>query len=60
MSKRKNKIPKSSVIVIDSMTIWNMQKPKHDGWVCDYGAHGKNKYSRKEKHKTDWRNYDRD
>lgn len=60
MSKRKNKIPKSSAMVIDSMTIWNMQKPKHDGWVCGHGIHGKNKYSRKEKHKTDWRNYDRD
>ena len=49
--KKKNHRPQ----VIDAMTIWNIQKPKYDGFIGGYGAHGKNKYFRKQKHKVDLR-----
>lgn len=55
MSKRKKKI---GSITIDPMTIWNMQKPQYNGYICGYGIHGKTKYSRKQKHKIDWKNCD--
>ena len=51
MSKKKNNRPQ----VIDAMTIWNIRKPKYNGFAGGYGAHGKTKYSRKQKYKTDWR-----
>jgi len=54
MSKRKH----HGSITIDPKIIWNARKPHYNGWMCGYGAHGKNKYSRKQKHKTDWKNYD--
>lgn len=57
MFKKKNHIRS---ITIDPKIIWNAQKPRYNGWMCGHGAHGKNKYSRKQKYKTDWRNYDRD
>ena len=56
MSKKKNLV---KPITIDPMTIWHIQKPQYNGYICGYGAHGKNKYSRKQKHKVDWRDYDR-
>ena len=54
MSKRKH----HGSITIDPKIVWNAQKPHYNGWICGHGAHGKNKYSRKQKHKTNWRNYD--
>lgn len=42
-------------IQIDAMTVWQSQKPRYNGYACGYGAHGKNKYSRKQKHKIDFR-----
>ena len=45
-------------IVIDAMSIWHMNKPKYNPYQTGHGVHGKNKYSRKEKYKADWRNYD--
>jgi hypothetical protein len=51
MSKKEKIKP----ILIDSMTIWNMKKPRYNAWSCGHGAHGKNKYTRKQKHKVDWR-----
>jgi len=47
-------------IIIDAGMLWRAQKPKYNAYQGGYGAHGKNKYSRKEKHKIDWRDYGRD
>ena len=44
MSKKKNHIRS---ITIDPKLIWNAQKPHYNGWMCGHGAHGKNKYNRK-------------
>ena len=43
MSKHKTK----KVIVISAMEIWEMRKPKYDGYVCGHGAHGSKKYNRR-------------
>jgi len=56
MSKKKN----HRSITIDPKIIWNAHKPRYNAYQIGYGAHSKNKYSRKKKYKTDWRNYDRD
>ena len=50
---------KNKPIVIDAMTIWRSQKPRYNAYQSGYGAHGKRKYTRKEKHKTDWRSHDK-
>lgn len=44
-------------IQIDAMTVWQSQKPRYNGYVGGYGVHGKTKYSRKEKYKTNWKDY---
>lgn len=59
MSK-KNKVLKHGPIIIDAAILWNAQKPQYNAWNYGHGAHGKTKYSRKEKYKTDWKNYDQD
>lgn len=40
------KTKRKKIIVIDSMTIWEFQKPKYNGFACGYGIHGKRKYDR--------------
>lgn len=47
-------------IIIDARVLWNAQKPHYNAYQTGHGAHGKDKYSRKQKHKVDWRNYDYD
>ena len=47
-------------IIIDANVLWNARKPHYNAYQTGHGAHGKTKYSRKEKYKTDWRSYDRD
>lgn len=34
------------VLVIDSMTIWNMRKTQYNGYAIGYGIHGSRKYDR--------------
>ena len=53
MAKKKNK----KVLVISSMEIWEMRKPKYDAYVCGHGAHGDKKYNRC-KAKQDFDRYD--
>lgn len=49
------KTKKKKILIIDSMTIWDMQKPHYNGYACGYGPHGKKKYDRnKEKRKPLW------
>lgn len=36
-------------MVIDSMTIWAMRKPKYNGYICGHGTHGQTKYRRQSK-----------
>lgn len=43
MTKKKNK----KVLVISSMEIWEMRKPKYDAYVCGHGAHGFKGYNRR-------------
>lgn len=43
MTKKKNK----KVLVISSMEIWEMHKPKYDAYVCGHGAHGSKGYNRR-------------
>ena len=43
MTKKKNK----KVLVISSMEIWEMRKPKYDAYVCGHGAHGSKGYNRR-------------
>ena len=43
--KRKNKAPEKLVISKEDM--WNLQKPRYNGFACGYGIHGKTKYDRK-------------
>ena len=45
-------------ITIDAITIWHAKKERYNAYQGGYGAHGKTKYSRKQKHKIDWRNYE--
>lgn len=53
---KKNHIPKTNLLVIDAVTVWESQKPRYNGFACGYGAHGKCGYNRnKEKRKGfDW------
>lgn len=46
MAKKKKHAPKSNIIVIDAMTVWQMQKPRYNGFACGYGFHGKRGYDR--------------
>ena len=52
MAKKKQKRTASnmqrgcSTMVIDSMTVWNAQKPRYNGFACGHGAHGKRGYDR--------------
>lgn len=39
-------------LVVDAMAIWEMRKPRYNGYSCGYGIHGNTKYSRKQKHKN--------
>lgn len=52
----KNKTRRAKNMVIDSMTVWNAQKPRFNGFACGHGAHGKRGYNRNaEKRKPlDW------
>lgn len=43
MTKKKNK----RILVISSMEIWEMRKPKYDAYVCGHGAHGSKGYNRR-------------
>lgn len=43
MAKKKNK----KVLVISSMEIWEMRKPKYDAYVCGHGVHGSKGYNRR-------------
>lgn len=43
MSKKKNQ----KVLIISSMEIWEMRKPRYDGFACGHGAHGSKKYNRR-------------
>jgi hypothetical protein len=36
-------------MVIDSMTIWEMRKPRYDGFACGHGPHSTTKYRRQTK-----------
>ncbi len=47
-------------IIIDANILWNAHKPHYNAYQTGHGAHGKIKYSRKQKHKIDWRNCERD
>ena len=42
----KKKLPKTSTMTIDAMTIWESQKPRYNGFACGHGAHGKRGYNR--------------
>lgn len=41
---RKRNQPKR--MVITSQQLFDMQKPKHDGFLCGHGVHGASKYDR--------------
>ena len=43
MSKKKTQ----KTMVISSMEIWEMRKPRYDGFTCGHGAHGDKKYNRR-------------
>jgi len=43
MSKHKNQ----KVLIISSMEIWEMRKPRYDGFMCGHGAHGNKGYNRR-------------
>ena len=43
MSKKKNQ----KVLIISSMEIWEMRKPRYDGFACGHGAHGNKGYNRR-------------
>lgn len=53
---KKNRTPKTNILVIDAVTVWESQKPRYNGFACGHGAHGKRKYDRNaEKRKGyDW------
>ena len=53
---KKIKTPKTNMLTIDAMTIWESQKPRYNGFACGHGAHGKHKYDRNQiKRKSfDW------
>lgn len=42
MSKKNQKI-----IIISAVEIWEMRKPKYDGYICGHGAHGHKGYNRR-------------
>ena len=42
MSKKSQK-----VLIISAMEIWEMRKPRYDGYTCGHGAHGSKKYNRR-------------
>jgi hypothetical protein len=44
----------SKKYTITSEQLFDMKKPRYNGWGCGYGVHGKTKYSRKQKHKKDY------
>ena len=46
MSKKKKRVPKSGVMVIDAMTVWQAQKPRYNGFACGHGYHDKRGYDR--------------
>lgn len=35
------------VITISAMEIWEMRKPRYDGYMCGHGAHGNKGYNRR-------------
>lgn len=48
---------KNNRLVIDSMTVWNAQKPRFNGFACGHGAHGKRGYNRnaeKRRFRNEW------
>lgn len=56
MSKKKKNVSKSNHLVISSLELFDYQKPLYNGYACGTGLHkDKSKYSRKEKHRHDWR-----
>lgn len=36
-------------MIIDAMDIWEMRKPRYDGFVCGHGPHSTTKYRRQSK-----------
>jgi len=38
---------KKQVLIISSMEIWKMRKPKYNAYTCGHGAHGSKKYNRR-------------
>ena len=36
-------------IVIDAKTIWEMRKPRYNGYLCGHGPHSTTKYKRQSK-----------
>ena len=43
MAKKKTQ----KVMVISAMEIWEMRKPRYDGFACGHGAHGHKGYDRR-------------
>lgn len=46
MAKKSRKKRNANQMTIDAMTIWNIQKPRYNGFSCGYGVHGKRGYDR--------------
>lgn len=40
---------KAKPMTIDAMTIWEMRKPRYDGFACGHGPHSTTKYRRQSK-----------
>lgn len=54
MSKKKKRHTAPNKLVISKEKMWDLQKPRYNGFACGYGVHGKTKYDREES-KRDFR-----
>ena len=54
MAKKKPKAPKNGPLVVDARTVWQVKKPRYNGYTCGHGPHGSAKYNRA-KVKSAWR-----